>query len=83
MTCRELVELVSAYLDGSLSQEERHAFDKHLAMCPGCDRYLHQFRTTIDLLGELPEETLSSQAREQLLVAFAEWRRTTGTAGSS
>ncbi len=43
--------------------------------CPGCDRYLAQFRSTIDLLGELPEESLSSPAR-RLLDAFAEWRRT-------
>ena len=76
MTCAEFVELVTAYLEGTLTVEERTAFDEHLAVCPGCDRYLEQFRVTIGLLGELPEETLSSPAREQLLGAFAEWRRT-------
>jgi anti-sigma factor RsiW len=76
MTCAELVELVTAYLEGTLSPEERAAFDEHLALCPGCETYLAQFRTTIDLLGELPEESLSSPGRERLLDAFAEWRRT-------
>jgi anti-sigma factor RsiW len=76
MTCEEFVELVTAYLEGTLPQEQREAFDEHLALCPGCDTYLAQFRTTIDLLGELPEESLSSPAREHLLHAFAEWRRT-------
>jgi anti-sigma factor RsiW len=74
MTCKELVELVTAYLDGTLPADQRQDFDRHLALCPGCDRYLAQFQTTIDLLGELPEESLSSPARERLLGAFAEWR---------
>lgn len=78
MTCEELVELVTAYLEGSLPAEERTAFDDHVALCPGCDRYLAQFRTTIDLLGELPPWSLSLPGRERLLDAFAEWRRTSG-----
>lgn len=82
MTCAELVELVTAYLEGTLSDEERRAFDEHLALCPGCERYLDQFRRTIDLLGELPEESLSAPTRERLLAAFAEWRSTSGADGS-
>jgi anti-sigma factor RsiW len=78
MTCQELVELVTAYLEGSLPADERRAFDEHLAQCPGCDRYLSQFRTTIDLLGELPEESLSAPGRERLLDAFSQWRRGSG-----
>ncbi len=74
MTCEELVELVTAYLEGTLSVDDRAAFDEHLALCPGCDRYLVQFRATIDLLGELPEESISAPARERLLDAFAHWR---------
>lgn len=78
MTCEEFVELVTAYLEGTLPAEDRAAFDEHMALCPGCDRYLAQFRTTIDVLGELSEESLSSPGRERLLDAFAQWRRTTG-----
>jgi anti-sigma factor RsiW len=82
MTCQELVELVTAYLDGSLPGDQRRAFDEHLAVCPGCDRYLDQFRTTIDVLGELPEESLTAPARDRLLEAFAAWRRTSGGDGA-
>jgi len=82
MTCAELVELVTAYLEGTLSDGERRAFDEHLDLCPGCERYLDQFRKTIGLLGELPEESLSAPARERLLDAFAEWRGTSGADGS-
>jgi anti-sigma factor RsiW len=78
VTCAELVELVTVYLEGTLSAEDRAAVDEHLSLCPGCDRYLMQFRATIDLLGELPEETLSSPARERLLDAFGRWSRTPG-----
>ena len=53
-----------------------------MELCPGCDRYLEQYRATIDLLGELPEESLSSPGRERLLDAFAEWRRTSGESGA-
>jgi anti-sigma factor RsiW len=81
MTCEEFVELVTAYLEGTMPDEARRAFEGHLALCPGCDRYLDQFRTTIDLIGELPEESLSSPGRERLLDAFAAWRETTGAGG--
>lgn len=82
MTCEEFVELVTAYLEGTLPEEDRRAFDEHLELCPGCDSYLAQYRMTIELLGELPAESISSPGRERLLEAFAAWRRTTGTDGA-
>lgn len=77
MTCEEFVELVTAYLEGTLPDQQRREFDEHLSLCRGCDRYLAQFQTTIDLLGELPQESLSSPGRERLLDAFDKWHRVT------
>jgi anti-sigma factor RsiW len=74
MNCQQFVELVTAYLEGNLDDQEKAAFEEHLAACPGCDTYLAQFRTTISLLGELPETSLSVDARRSLLDAFADWR---------
>ena len=74
MTCQEFVELVTAYLDGVLPAEQRAAFEEHTQLCPGCEHYLAQFKQTIDLLGELPEVTLSAPGRQRLLDAFANWR---------
>lgn len=74
MKCTEFVELVTAYLDDQLPPEQRDAFEEHLTRCPGCDRYLDQFRTTISLLGQLPEESISPAVRDRLLVAFTNWR---------
>lgn len=75
MACNEFVELVTAFLEGGLDAETEGRFVDHLAQCPGCDRYLDQFRGTIGKLGELPEETLSDQARRDLLDAFRNWKR--------
>ncbi len=74
ITCARFVELVTAYLEEQLGAEERAAFEEHLALCPGCDRYLDQFRTTISLIGQLPEQSISADARSRLLDAFAGWR---------
>ena len=74
MTCRHFVELVTAYLEDDLAADERSAFEEHLRLCPGCDRYLDQFRFTISKLGELPESSISTAARTKLLAAFAGWR---------
>ncbi len=74
MNCKTFVELVTAYLEGQLSAEDRADFEEHMRLCPGCDTYLDQFRTTISLLGQLPEESISSGARTRLLDAFADWR---------
>lgn len=73
--CNELVEQVTAFLDGALAPADERAFVDHLAMCDGCTVYLDQFRRTIAGLGELPPDRLPEQAREALLAAFRELPR--------
>jgi hypothetical protein len=73
MNCDEFVELVTAFLDHSLDPEADARFVDHLAVCDGCERYLDQFRQTIQLTGELPPESLSPTARDELLSAFRNW----------
>jgi len=75
VTCRDVVEVVTAYLEGSMSAEERAAFEDHLALCDGCVRYVRQIERTIELVGKVHEESLSPQARQGLLDAFADWKR--------
>jgi anti-sigma factor RsiW len=74
MPCQELVELVTDYLEGRLSAADRERFDAHIAGCDACTAYLEQMRMTLDALGHIPEESISVQAREELLLAFREWR---------
>jgi anti-sigma factor RsiW len=75
MPCRELVELVTDYLEGRLHADDRARFEAHLADCPYCETYLDQMRQTIRVLGQLPEESLSPEARDALLAAFRDWAR--------
>ena len=74
MRCRELVELITDYLEGTLPASERARFERHLAGCDGCQAYLDQMRQTIDALGRLPPESLSPEAQSKLLEAFRGWR---------
>ena len=75
MPCRELVELVTDYLEGRLSAVDRARFEAHLGDCPYCASYLEQMRQTIRVLGRLPEESLSDEVRDGLLAALRSWRR--------
>ena len=75
MPCRELVELITDYLENRLSPRDRARFEAHLTECEACRRYLEQFRQTIRALGRLPEESLSSEARDVLIAAFRRWAR--------
>jgi predicted anti-sigma-YlaC factor YlaD len=75
LTCRELVELVTDYLEEALSPADRARFDEHLALCDGCRAYVEQLRDTVRLTGTLTEESLTPAAREDLLGAFRAWRR--------
>jgi len=74
LTCRELVELVTEYLEGGLSRRDRARFKAHIADCGNCTRYLQQFRETIRLTGTLREDDLSIEAAATLLAQFETWR---------
>jgi len=74
LSCRELVELVTDYLEGALSEEERLRFDEHIGRCQGCRVYVEQLRETILVVGRLSEDSLSPDAERELLEAFRGWR---------
>jgi anti-sigma factor RsiW len=74
MTCRQVVELVTDYLEGGLPADDRRRFEQHLADCPACLVYVAQIRHTIEVLGVVSVESLSPRARAELLEAFRGWR---------
>ncbi len=75
LSCQELVELVTDYLEGALDDRDRRAFEGHLAGCDGCTEYVEQLRATIRIAGTLTPADLSPQAEAALLQAFRDWRR--------
>jgi anti-sigma factor RsiW len=74
MTCKELVELVTEYLEGTLPAEVRARMEKHLSGCDGCTHYLEQMRETIRLTGRVREENLTETQRDDLLRLFRGWK---------
>jgi predicted anti-sigma-YlaC factor YlaD len=74
LVCREAVELVTSYLEGSLSRRERRRFEKHVRDCPNCSAYFEQIRLTIRLSGTVEPEDLSPQARAELTELYRRWR---------
>jgi anti-sigma factor (TIGR02949 family) len=74
MACRELVRVISAYLDGSLPAEDRRRFEAHLEECSYCVNYLDQMRETIAALGYLSADSIAPETRREIVVAFGEWR---------
>ena len=74
VNCNEVVELVTAYLDGALKRRDRKAFERHLAKCDGCTNYVEQIRLTIETVGRVTAEDLPQELRENLVVAFRDWR---------
>lgn len=74
LSCRELVELVSAYLDGELDVVDRRRFDDHLADCDGCRTYLDQVRRTVALTRSLRADDIDPAMLGHLTAAFRDWR---------
>ena len=75
LTCREMVELVTDYLEGAMAAPDRVRFEEHLALCEGCETYVEQMRTTIRVAGTLREDEVPAGQLERLTQAFRDWRR--------
>jgi len=77
MDCNELVELVTAYLDGALDADTRASFEEHLLDCDGCGNYLEQFRVTIATVGTIESGQLDQDYRSRLIDTFRDWQAST------
>ncbi len=73
LACREIVELVTAYLDGSMPRSQRRRFEAHLSGCSNCTEYLAQMRTTIRLTGRLGNEDLTPEMEDDLREVYRRW----------
>lgn len=74
LTCQQLTELVTNYLERRLPFSRRVAFQMHLGMCRHCRAYLHQMKETIRTLGKLPSEPIPPDVRQALLERFRQWK---------
>ena len=74
MTCQELVELVTEYLEGALSDLDRTRFEEHIALCPMCQVHLEQLRVTMRELGSLREQDIDPAVLAEMQERFRTWR---------
>jgi anti-sigma factor RsiW len=74
LVCQQAIELVTDYLEGTLSRRDRRRFEKHLKACPNCSAYLEQIKLTVDLAGSVAPEDLSAEARDDLTDLYRRWR---------
>ena len=74
ISCREVVGLVTDYLDGALKRADARRFEAHLSECDGCAEHLRQIRATIALAGRLREEDIDPVARQELLEVYRRWK---------
>lgn len=74
ITCRQVVALVTAYLDGRLPRSDHELFEAHLAECDGCTEHVRQIRATVALTGQVADDDLGPAAREDLMNLYRRWR---------
>jgi hypothetical protein len=75
LDCKDVVEVVTDYLEGTMAPADRRSFDQHLAVCEGCQDYLEQLRTVIRVVGRPTVDAVPAATMAGLLRAFRDWRR--------
>jgi anti-sigma factor RsiW len=77
LTCQELVELITDYLEDALSPADRARFETHISACTACTNYLSQMRRTIQLTGQLTPDSIPLPEQTELLALFHNWKNGT------
>lgn len=76
LTCKQITELVTDYLERRMSLTDRLWFHVHLGMCRHCRVYLRQMKATVAALGKLPDEVdIPPSVRDELRKRFANWHK--------
>jgi anti-sigma factor RsiW len=63
--CKECVDLLGEYIEGTLSPERAKALEDHLSLCPPCITFVRTYKATRKLcrkalVAEMPRELVSS-----------------------
>lgn len=75
LSCKEIAEAITDYLEGALPIGHRIRFHMHLGMCVGCRNYLKQMKYTIQTLGKLPSEPIPPEVKDELVRRFRNWKK--------
>ena len=75
LTCKEVTEIITDYLEGKMSFVDKIRFHMHLGMCRHCREYLKQMKETQKLVGNIPKEEMPEDLHNELLKRFDNWKR--------
>ena len=70
ISCQEVVEVVTDYLEGRMPPDDAAVFEAHLELCDGCRWYVEQMRITIAAVGRIEESDVPDEMRDTLMSAF-------------
>lgn len=76
LSCKEVTELVTDYLEGRLSLMDRMRFKMHIGMCKHCRAYLSQMKKTVEVVGKMPDEPIPEDVHDELMKHFENWKGT-------
>jgi hypothetical protein len=72
LRCREMAELVTGYIEGTLAPDVVVRFDEHIALCHDCTAYVETMRTTVALTGRIDPEAVDPRIERKMMDAFRE-----------
>jgi anti-sigma factor RsiW len=75
LSCQQVVELITDYLEHTLLPEVRERLEAHVTECPGCESYIEQMQLTIDMLHQIARESVFSATKQELLQLFHDWKK--------
>jgi predicted anti-sigma-YlaC factor YlaD len=80
LSCKEITELVTDYVEGRMSLADRMRFQMHLGICKHCRAYLRQMKAMVAVLGKVPDHAVMPEAvRDELRTRFANWNKARAT----
>ncbi len=74
LSCKDITDLLTEYLEGEMSLGDRMRIRMHLAMCGHCRTYVTQLKLTVDSCGRIPPPEVTEDLREDLLATFRNWK---------
>jgi predicted anti-sigma-YlaC factor YlaD len=75
LSCQQVVELVTDYLENALLPETQKRLEEHVAECPGCENYIEQMQLTIDMLHQIARTSAFPATKQELLQLFRDWKK--------
>ena len=75
LSCQQVMELITDYLENALLPEMRKLLEEHVAECPDCENYFEQMQLTIDMLHQVARESVFPATKQELLQLFRDWKK--------